>query len=97
MPPGTPTYFYCNAVMTHHTHPLCPAARRTAHRHPALRPVALAAILDRLDAAQRSRLLRCQDARKREENWSLVRRQLANAGRFLLALPERSKGGRNRR
>ena len=45
MPPGTPTYFYCNAVMTHHTHPLCPAARRTAHRHPALRPVALAAIL----------------------------------------------------
>ena len=45
MPPGTPTYFYCNAVMTHHTHPLCPADRRTAHRHPALRPVALAAIL----------------------------------------------------
>ena len=44
MPPGTPTYFYCNAVMTHHTHPLCPAAR-TAHRHPALHPVALAAIL----------------------------------------------------
>ena len=32
MPPGTPTYFYCNAVMTHHTHPLCPADR-TAHRH----------------------------------------------------------------
>ena len=45
MPPGTPTYFYCNAVMTHHTPPLCPAARRTAHRHPALHPVALAAIL----------------------------------------------------
>ena len=44
MPPGTPTYFYCNAVMTHHTHPLCPADR-TAHRHPALHPVALAAIL----------------------------------------------------
>jgi predicted GTPase len=56
-----------------------------------------AAILDRLDAAQRSRLLRCQDARKREENWSLVRRQLANAGRFLLELPNRSTGGRNRR
>ena len=31
--------------MTHHTHPLCPADRRTAQRHPALRPVALAAIL----------------------------------------------------
>lgn len=53
-----------------------------------------AAIFDRLDAAQRSRLLRCQDARRREENWSLVRRQLANAGRFLLALPAR---GRDRR
>jgi uncharacterized protein len=56
-----------------------------------------AAILDRLDAAQRSRLLRCQDARRREENWSLVRRQLANAGRFLLALPERGTGGHSRR
>jgi hypothetical protein len=53
-----------------------------------------AAIFERLDAAQRSRLLRCQDERKREENWSLVRRQLANAGRFLLALPQRSRAGR---
>ncbi|NCA71335.1 MAG: GTP-binding protein HSR1 [Sphingobacteriia bacterium] len=52
------------------------------------------AILERLDAAQRTRLLRCQDVRKREENWSLVRRQLANAGRFLLALPERTRGRR---
>lgn len=53
-----------------------------------------AAIFERLDAAQRSRLLRCQDERKREENWSLVRRQLANAGRFLLALPQRARAGR---
>ncbi len=46
-----------------------------------------AALLDQMDRAQRVRLLRCQDARRREENWMLLRRQLANAGRFLLALP----------
>ncbi|NEV65064.1 GTPase family protein [Thiorhodococcus minor] len=47
------------------------------------------AILDQMDRAQRTRLLRCQDERRREENWNLLRRQLANAGRFLLALPRR--------
>jgi predicted GTPase len=73
--------------------PVCLAGGRVYN----VEDVLWAAILDRLDAAQRSRLLRCQDARKREENWSLVRRQLANAGRFLLALPERGTGGRNRR
>lgn len=73
--------------------PVCLAGGRVYN----VEDVLWAAILDRLDAAQRSRLLRCQDARKREENWSLVRRQLANAGRFLLALPERGTGARNRR
>ncbi len=48
-----------------------------------------AALLDQMDRAQRARLLRCQDARRRDENWMLLRRQLANAGRFLLALPGR--------
>ncbi len=48
------------------------------------------AILDQMDRAQRVRLLRCQDVRRREENWNLLRRQLANAGRFLLALPGRA-------
>lgn len=48
-----------------------------------------AAILDQMDRAQRTRLLRCRESRRREENWNLLRRQLANAGRFLLALPRR--------
>lgn len=47
------------------------------------------AILDQSDRAQRTRLLRCQDERRRDENWNLLRRQLASAGRFLLALPGR--------
>lgn len=48
-----------------------------------------AALLGQLDRARRARLLRCQDERHRNENWMLLRRQLANAGRFLLALPGR--------
>ncbi|MBK1717158.1 GTPase family protein [Thiocystis violacea] len=48
------------------------------------------ALIEQTDRAQRVRLLRCQDARRREENWNLLRRQLANAGRFLLALPGRT-------
>jgi uncharacterized protein len=48
------------------------------------------ALLEQMDRAQRARLLRCQVARRRDENWTLLRRQLANAGRFLLALPGRS-------
>ncbi len=47
------------------------------------------AILNQMDHAQRTRLLRCRDESRREENWNLLRRQLANAGRFLLALPKR--------
>lgn len=48
-----------------------------------------AALLDQLDRARRSRLLRCQEAQRRDQNWKLLRRQLANSGRFLLALPGR--------
>lgn len=48
-----------------------------------------AALLEQLDRVRRSRLLRCQEAHRRTENWTLLRRQLANAGRFLLALPGR--------
>ncbi|MBK1642646.1 GTP-binding protein HSR1 [Chromatium okenii] len=44
-------------------------------------------VLNHLDRAQRLRLLRCQEARHPTENWKLLRRQLVNAGRFLLALP----------
>ncbi len=51
------------------------------------------AMLEQMDQAQRVRLLRCQDARRREENWALLGRQLATAGRLLLALPRRMAGG----
>ncbi|MGQ9658533.1 MAG: GTPase family protein [Thermochromatium sp.] len=49
------------------------------------------ALLEQMDRVQRARLLRCQVARRRDENWTLLRRQLANAGRFLLALPGRAR------
>jgi len=49
-----------------------------------------AAMLDLMDRDQRIRLLRCLDAGRREENWTLLRRQLANAGRLLLAFPGRA-------
>jgi hypothetical protein len=32
--------------------------------------------------------MRCLDARKRAEDWVLLRRQMAGAGRFLRDLPE---------
>ena len=47
-----------------------------------------AAILDHQDEALRVRLMRCLDARKRAEDWVLLRRQMAGAGRFLRDLPE---------
>ncbi len=47
-----------------------------------------AAILDHQDSAQRARLLRCLDERKKAENWALLRRQLLNTGRFLKKLPK---------
>ncbi|MCC8999677.1 MAG: 50S ribosome-binding GTPase [Candidatus Contendobacter sp.] len=46
-----------------------------------------AAILAHQSAADWVRFLRCLEARKRAENWTLLGRQLANAGRFLLDLP----------
>ncbi len=49
-----------------------------------------AAMLDRQGEADKVRFLRCLDQRIREENWTLLRRQLANTGRWLLKLP----GGR---
>ncbi len=49
-----------------------------------------AAILDQRNEAIKGRFLRCLNQRIREENWVLLRRQLANAGRWLLKLP----GGR---
>lgn len=51
-----------------------------------------AALLDRQDAANRVRLLRCLDQRKGAENWSLLLRQMESAGRFLARLPGRLLG-----
>lgn len=47
-----------------------------------------AAILDHQEEALRVRLMRCLDARKRAEDWVMLRRQMAGAGRFLRNLPE---------
>lgn len=47
-----------------------------------------AAILNHQDKALRVRLMRCLDARKRAEDWVMLRRQLAGAGRFVRDLPE---------
>ncbi|MGA7982373.1 MAG: GTPase domain-containing protein [Chromatiaceae bacterium] len=49
-------------------------------------------LLDRQGAADKVRLLRCLDERKRTEDWPLLRRQLAGAGRFLASLPGRLIG-----
>ena len=46
-----------------------------------------AALLDRQDEAGKVRFLRCLEQRQREENWTLLRRQFANAGRWLTTLP----------
>ena len=51
-----------------------------------------AAILERQDEAGKVRFLRCLEQRKRAENWALLRRQLANAGRWLFELPGRALG-----
>ncbi|SNX59125.1 hypothetical protein SAMN06296273_0567 [Nitrosomonas ureae] len=47
-----------------------------------------AAILNHQDEALRIRLMRCLDAKKRAEDWIMLRRQMAGAGRFLRDLPE---------
>ena len=66
--------------------PVCLAENRTYNVDDAL----WAALLDQQDEAIKGRFLRCLNQRIREENWVLLRRQLANAGRWLLKLP----GGR---
>ncbi|MCP5195932.1 MAG: 50S ribosome-binding GTPase [Gammaproteobacteria bacterium] len=60
--------------------PVCLAEGRTYNVDDAL----WAAILDRQDEADKARFLRCLEQRKRAENWSLLRQQLGNAGRWML-------------
>jgi uncharacterized protein len=59
--------------------PVCLAEGRTYNVDDAL----CAAILHHQPEANRVRLLRCLRARKREEDWNLLWRQLGNAGRIL--------------
>lgn len=51
-----------------------------------------AALLDRQNTANKVRLLRCLDERKRTEDWSLLLRQLSGTGRLLARLPGRLLG-----
>lgn len=59
--------------------PACLAEQRRYNVDDAL----WAAMLFHQPAANRVRLLRCVKARRKEENWTLLRRQLINAGRIL--------------
>lgn len=52
-----------------------------------------AAILGNEDEARRARFLRLLPARQRQENWSLLRRQLANAGRLITGRKSRAERG----
>ncbi|QQS54708.1 MAG: GTPase domain-containing protein [Candidatus Competibacteraceae bacterium] len=66
--------------------PVCLADDRVYNVNDAL----WAAMLDQQNEAIKARFLRCLDQRIREEHWMLLRRQLANAGRWLLKLPGRT-------
>lgn len=68
-----------------HVVPVCLAEGRLYNVDDAL----WASVLDQQHAALRSRLLRCLEARRRAEDWALLRRQLLATGRFLRDLPER--------
>ena len=46
-------------------------------------------LLEQQQSALRSRLLRCLESRRRNENWALLLTQLREAGRFLWNLPRR--------
>jgi predicted GTPase len=65
--------------------PVCLAPRRIYNVDDAL----WAALLERQDEADRVRLLRGLEQRKRDENWRLLRKQLLNAGRLLVGVPGR--------
>ncbi len=64
--------------------PVCLAEGRTYNVDDTLN----AAMIMQQDEAKRVRLLRCLRARKHEENWDILWRQLGNAGRMLISLPK---------
>ncbi len=51
-----------------------------------------AALLDRQDEAGKVRFLRCLRQQKQRENWTLLRQQLTNTGRWLLKWPGKALG-----
>lgn len=68
--------------------PVCLAPERVYNVDDAL----WASMLAHQSEAERNRLLRCLVERRREENWALVRRQLASGGRWLASLGSRRSG-----
>jgi predicted GTPase len=68
-----------------HVVPVCLAEGRVYNVDDAL----WASVLDQQQAALKSRLLRCLEARRRSEDWALLRHQLLATGRFVRDLPER--------
>lgn len=68
--------------------PVCLAAGRVYNVDDAL----WAALLDRQDEADRVRFMRCLQQQKQRENWTLLRRQLTNTGRWLLKWPGKALG-----
>jgi len=61
------------------------------NRHYNVEDALWAAILAQQDTALRVRLLRCQTARNKAQDWELLRKQLLNSGRFLWNLPDAIK------
>lgn len=68
--------------------PVCLADQRIYNVNDAL----WAAMLFHQPAANRVRLLRCVQARRKEESWTLLRRQLINAGRIVVQAGARAQG-----
>lgn len=58
------------------------------NRHYNVEDALWAAILAQQDTALRVRLLRCQTAKNKAQDWELLRKQLLNSGRFLWNLPD---------
>lgn len=66
------------------TVPVCLEEEKTYNVEDAL----WSAILAHEVEAERVRFLRCMEARRREENWAMARKQLLSAGRLLLEVPK---------
>ncbi|HUH00309.1 MAG TPA: GTPase [Gammaproteobacteria bacterium] len=68
--------------------PVCTAPERVYN----VDDVLWAAMLFEFPEANRVRLLRCQRARRSEQEWGQLRRQLRNSGRFLVSLARARRG-----